>query len=635
MYVAATKSYAWQEVVSMLFVTQFLIDVLFLESVVCFCVHFLAPYLHSTHIQSAFKILLDTATYLCKLKRTKWLTHATPSLDAPRYFFPSVMLSKEYPNLVESALIHSYHTHTLPNTALAWAGVLPKNKSNSSVISTIASFGHACFFAVLAIFVTTSTTYVKLTVQFLTILPVLVLAIFLKQDVSRSIVIAYVGSACLFFFVISLRYHYRRYLKRRSAIANANNFEVEESLFATTPSKSPITRNTSMVYPGNFTASSPNKPSPNKQVEILSWRQKNMVVPFWEKGDNILSSRGDDLSMSSTSPTHNQSKKIHPLKWEGSSISDSPGKRSNHSHQVFPHDDISNSEVQNMNSSVFQEEQRVDDLSVSTDNMQFDQYDMMPDFDFSAFELEMEEAVRKLELEAEEASLTNSPAQSYASSHTQNHSPTSRFNANNPIVETHQQGRRRSSDLMSYTTSPFATVSEEDFQLDEDGEESEDIDPAKSHDSLDISAVFMPQPTPVSAVNPRAAPSVAYTAPPAELNMVGHQKQIQNSKQNSETNIVAYSQPPLSSPFQSSTFSHSRSRSRSEHAPSSTSISGSSMAGTRPLVSPQDRRNRLRTSSIPPWMHSGASLWQPDLDFDFDAEMENAISNLERIGLQS
>ena len=158
MFVSTQKSVHWQVVYTTLFAMQLLIDCVVVESISCFVVHVWAPYQYHSRIESAFKTMTDIGAYLCKSRRCKWMIYAMPSLDAPRYFFPSVKLSAHYPHLIESAIIHSYHTSMLENTATAWSSVLPppaKTDVEVKLSSLMTAKVRGCVAAVLRVFVTT------------------------------------------------------------------------------------------------------------------------------------------------------------------------------------------------------------------------------------------------------------------------------------------------------------------------------------------------------------------------------------------------------------------------------------------------------------------------------------------------
>ena len=126
---SSCKSSTWQFVFIMTFFIQLIVDAVVVQSAQCVVVHALVPLLFKGKICAAHNTLLKTAKYLCKnkAKQSKWKTYGYQSLDAPRYFFSAFLLSKHYPNLLESAIIQSYHTNVLDHAGgkSSWQEVVP------------------------------------------------------------------------------------------------------------------------------------------------------------------------------------------------------------------------------------------------------------------------------------------------------------------------------------------------------------------------------------------------------------------------------------------------------------------------------------------------------------------------------
>ena len=395
MYVSTTKSYAWQAVMSLLFALQLLMDMVVMENVTCFCVHIGAPYVCRKDIELAFKTVVDMASYLCKEKRTKWLTHAMPSLDAPRYFFPSVQLAAHYPCLIESALIHSYHTYMLPTSVTTgWASLVPTVPApvagKHSVWNSIHAMCSQCIAVCLKLFVRMPIRIAKLCVQCFLVLVVLTLTLTLEQDISRILISTCVGGICLCLLGLTVFYHARIYMKHRNTTVIAEEiFEIEGNMGGGggTDSPSKSNKHVSRVYPSDFMTS-----SPKQQVAVLNRSQdaRSGVFPFTGQDEE------DDISVQtrhSVNYNHTSS-----LKRGGG------GEGGLGSSSVFPHP---SHDLQSISSLVSRPNEHKDDNhSISTEGTQFDPFEGT-DLNFAAFELEMEEAVGRLELEAEEASIMN------------------------------------------------------------------------------------------------------------------------------------------------------------------------------------------------------------------------------------
>ena len=221
MVMSSQQTVHWQAVFSMLFCIQFLLEIVIVESVSCLLVHVWAPLQFRSQIRNAFKILTDLGVYLCKTRRSKWITYAVPSLDAPKYFFPSHMLASHYPHLIESAIIHSYHTNMLENTAFAWRHDVPVSPPDTMTMRSVVSITCRRWLSrILRVIAKPSTVHSKLYVHAFQTLFVFGIALIVPQSISSFIIFSIIGVILTSLTVLILHHHLRNHWKWRNKVVD-------------------------------------------------------------------------------------------------------------------------------------------------------------------------------------------------------------------------------------------------------------------------------------------------------------------------------------------------------------------------------------------------------------------------------
>lgn len=96
----------WQKVFTGACIMQMWIEVVFYETTECAIVHYLIPSLVRNEVQSVSETLKNAIEIICSpLKKEYDLV-----LDVTQYLYVSTNVAKQFPNLLESVIVQSYHT---------------------------------------------------------------------------------------------------------------------------------------------------------------------------------------------------------------------------------------------------------------------------------------------------------------------------------------------------------------------------------------------------------------------------------------------------------------------------------------------------------------------------------------------
>jgi len=125
------KTYYWQITLIVNYVCALLIEVFIYESCRCFLHHCFLPYfLFRDEVKNAVEKLLSITVHLCAEEH-----HANANglniLDSPKYMHVSSSVATEFPQLIESAIVLSYHATSPGPCALYWEHLLPMPPLNS------------------------------------------------------------------------------------------------------------------------------------------------------------------------------------------------------------------------------------------------------------------------------------------------------------------------------------------------------------------------------------------------------------------------------------------------------------------------------------------------------------------------
>ena len=110
------KGLDWQNAYLIACISQILVEIFLFETMETLWIQFFVPSLVSSEVQRVNSILSDTIMNLC-------CAHDDDRnlvLDATEYLFISTNLAKSYPDLMESVLILSYHTHLPGEISKKW-----------------------------------------------------------------------------------------------------------------------------------------------------------------------------------------------------------------------------------------------------------------------------------------------------------------------------------------------------------------------------------------------------------------------------------------------------------------------------------------------------------------------------------
>ena len=135
----------WQKLFAMACALQFVLEIVFYETTECLIVNFTIPDLVKTEVVAVGNALRSTITQVCDMKystsseglvaidhdspvssprgispRMVGMTDANLFLDAPRFLFVSNGVSRKFPNLLESAIVQSYHTYRPGELSKKW-----------------------------------------------------------------------------------------------------------------------------------------------------------------------------------------------------------------------------------------------------------------------------------------------------------------------------------------------------------------------------------------------------------------------------------------------------------------------------------------------------------------------------------
>lgn len=110
---------AWQVQYASACALQFVVEMILFETSECVIMHFMIPSAVTNEVRAAFVNVKQIVQNVCAGAYSAF----DGALDAPRYFFVSNMLAVQFPHLMESVIVRSYHTY-LPNMDLCrhWSG---------------------------------------------------------------------------------------------------------------------------------------------------------------------------------------------------------------------------------------------------------------------------------------------------------------------------------------------------------------------------------------------------------------------------------------------------------------------------------------------------------------------------------
>lgn len=119
-YYSMLKGYAkgldWQRTYLVACIVQFVIEIVLFETMECIYINFLVPALVSNDVRHAGDSINDIITQLCSTTPID----AKYFLNVPDYLFVSTNVAKHHPELMESIIVRSYHSHVPGEIAKKW-----------------------------------------------------------------------------------------------------------------------------------------------------------------------------------------------------------------------------------------------------------------------------------------------------------------------------------------------------------------------------------------------------------------------------------------------------------------------------------------------------------------------------------
>lgn len=136
------KSYYWQITLIVNYTCALAGEVFIYESWNSFFRHCFLPYAMFSHeIMPAIQTLYRVTAGL--LSKDRKFVPQVNVLDSPQYLFVSTAVAKEFPHLIESAIVNSYHSIFPGNSGSEWANLAPPSKFDSYfkiITNTVARF---------------------------------------------------------------------------------------------------------------------------------------------------------------------------------------------------------------------------------------------------------------------------------------------------------------------------------------------------------------------------------------------------------------------------------------------------------------------------------------------------------------
>ncbi len=120
LYYAIYNSYKrenqWQRAFLTAYLIQFVTEMLLIETIECMWAHFFVPDIIGKEVKRALTLLFEATEKLS----SSVIPDEHFILNAPSYLFLSTNVAKEFPNLLESMIVSSYHSHLPGELAKKW-----------------------------------------------------------------------------------------------------------------------------------------------------------------------------------------------------------------------------------------------------------------------------------------------------------------------------------------------------------------------------------------------------------------------------------------------------------------------------------------------------------------------------------
>jgi len=187
----------------------FVVEIVIYETSECAIVHFFIPDLVTAEVRSASFAMQQAVQKVC----TATADVSNVILDAPRYLFVSTNVAKRFPNLLESVIVQSYHTHSPGEIGKKWKFVNSQPRAGSRIRNFLATSLILTAFQHLG---ATSPTLQRVFIHSIQPLFVSLLILIWMFSMENP----YFGAAMAVLVLLVLIMFAQRYLSSRNALAN-------------------------------------------------------------------------------------------------------------------------------------------------------------------------------------------------------------------------------------------------------------------------------------------------------------------------------------------------------------------------------------------------------------------------------
>ena len=201
-----SKTYYWQITLIVNYACALAFEVFIFESVRCFFMHFFLPYyLFRDEVKVAVETILEISANL--FSETRVPVPNGIILSSPKYLHVSTYLASEYPHLVESAIVKSYHSTSPGVYAFRWAHLVPPSPFDTTSDILIRYFRRVSRKAVNLFYAIVPQSVQSVVIH--SILPFIVAVLLqnCKQLVAKVFVGITFGTVFLFINIIYFRYN--------------------------------------------------------------------------------------------------------------------------------------------------------------------------------------------------------------------------------------------------------------------------------------------------------------------------------------------------------------------------------------------------------------------------------------------
>ena len=211
-YICVDKTYYWQISLVIHYTCALMLEVFVFESWDCFFTHLFFPYfIFQREITEALDTLLNVTTGLFHDIRDE--SQRLNVLNAPSYFFLSNSVANNFPELIESAIVKSYHSIYPGNYRSKWEHVVP-SEHISYFNYFVAKFERGLSCCASIFFNSTSLGCRRLFIHLLLPFAIFILLLECKESFIETAVGSILGATIFFVIVLFFQGYSTRILKK-------------------------------------------------------------------------------------------------------------------------------------------------------------------------------------------------------------------------------------------------------------------------------------------------------------------------------------------------------------------------------------------------------------------------------------